>query len=206
MAKPVLEIVLATRNPHKMLEFKRMLGRLPVRWRALTDLQIDAEVAEKGASFAANAAHKAREYCRMSGITTLADDSGLTVDALGGRPGVHSARYAGTGATQAEQWRQLLHELQAVCWEQRSAQFRCALALARPGNQELLTAQGVCPGLIALQPRGTSGFGYDPLFYLPKHAVTMAELTPVQKDRISHRGRAARAIAPQIATLLVGES
>ena len=93
-----------------------------------------------------------------------------------------------------------------MCWEQRSAQFRCALALARPGNQELLTAQGVCPGLIALQPRGTSGFGYDPLFYLPKHAVTMAELTPVQKDRISHRGRAARAIAPQIATLLVGES
>jgi len=206
MAESVLEIVLATRNPHKILEFKRLLGRLPVRWLTLTDLQIDTEVAEKGASFATNAAHKAREYCRKSGITTLADDSGLTVDALGGRPGVHSARYAGPGATQAEQWQQLLHELQAVCWEQRGAQFRCALALARPGNEKLLTAHGICPGLIALQPRGTSGFGYDPLFYLLKHAVTMAELTPEQKDRISHRGRAARAIVPHIATLLVGEN
>jgi len=198
----VLEIVVATRNQHKLLEFRRLLSQVPVRWRSLIDLQIDAEVAETGATFAANAAHKAREYCRLTGLPTLADDSGLTVDALGGRPGVRSARYAGPTATQFEQWRQLLQEMQAVSWKQRSAQFRCSLAIARPGHQKMITAEGLCPGMIALQPRGTGGFGYDPLFYLPEHAATMAELTPVQKDRISHRGHAARAIAPHIATLL----
>lgn len=201
----VLEIVVATTNEHKLLEFRRLLSQIPVRWRSLIDLQIDAEVAETGATFAANAAHKAREYCRLSGLPTLADDSGLTVDALGGGPGVRSARYAGPNATQFEQWQQLLQEMQEVSWKQRSAQFRCALALARPGHQKLVTASGICPGLIALQPRGTNGFGYDSLFYLPEHAATMAELTPVQKDRISHRGRATRAIAPQIATLLGGD-
>ena len=199
-----MEIVLATHNRHKLLEFRRLLVRLPVRWLALTDLRIDAEVAERGTTFANNAAHKAREYCRLSGFPALADDSGLTVDALGGRPGVRSARYTGPGATQAEQWQRLLHEMRAVSWEQRGAQFRCALALARPGHPKLATAEGICTGLIALQPRGADGFGYDPLFYLPEHAATMAELTPVQKDRISHRGRAAHAIAPQIATLLGG--
>ncbi len=206
MAEDVLEIVLATRNRHKLLEFKRLLTRLWVRWLRLTDLRIDAEVAENGVTFAQNAAQKAREYCRLSGLPTLADDSGLTVDALGGRPGVHSARYGGPGATQAAQWQQLLREMRAVPWGQRGAQFRCALALARPGHPELLTAQGVCHGMIALQPRGTGGFGYDPLFYLPECGVTKAELTPEQKDRISHRGRAARAIAPQIAALLARES
>ena len=206
MAEDVLEIVLATRNRHKLLEFKRLLTRLRVRWLMLTDLRIDAEIAENGVTFTANAARKAREYCRLSGLPTLADDSGLTVDALGGRPGVHSARYAGPGATQAEQWQLLLREMQAAPWEQRSAQFRCALALARPGRPELLTAEGDCAGMIALQPHGVGGFGYDPLFYLPERGVTMAELTPVQKDRISHRGRAARAIVPQIAALLARES
>ncbi len=205
MIEVILEIVIATSNQHKLLEFKRLLTQLPVRWRPLTDLQIDPEVAENGTTFAANAAHKAREYCRFSGLPTLADDSGLTVDVLGSRPGVHSARYAGPDATQAEQWHQLLHEMRAVPWEQRRAQFHCALALARPGHTKLVTAEGLCPGLIALQPRGTGGFGYDPLFYLPEYAGTMAELTPAQKDRISHRGQAARAIAPQIATLLGGE-
>ncbi|HJO33292.1 MAG: RdgB/HAM1 family non-canonical purine NTP pyrophosphatase [Anaerolineales bacterium] len=206
MAEDVLEIVLATRNRHKLLEFKRLLTRLRVRWLRLTDLRIDAEVAENGITFAANAACKAREYCHLSGLPTLADDSGLTVDALGGRPGVHSARYAGPGATQAEQWQQLLREMQAAPWEQRNAQFHCALALARPDHPELLTAEGDCAGMIALQPRGAGGFGYDPLFYLPERGVTMAELTPEQKDRISHRGRAARAIAPQIAALLAQEN
>ena len=110
MAEDVLEIVLATRNRHKLLEFKRLLTRLWVRWLRLTDLRIDAEVAENGVTFAQNAAQKAREYCRLSGLPTLADDSGLTVDALGGRPGVHSARYGGPGATQAAQWQQLLRE------------------------------------------------------------------------------------------------
>ena len=177
-----------------------------MRWRALTDFQIDADVTEKGTTFPANAAHKAREYCRLSGLPTLADDSGLTVDALGGRPGVYSARYAGPGATQAEQWQRLLHEMHGIPESDRGAQFHCALAFARPGHLELVTAKGICAGLIALQPQGAGGFGYDPLFYLPKLTTTMAELTPLQKDRISHRGRAARAIAPLIAALLVGES
>lgn len=198
-----MEILLGTGNRHKLLELQRLLAQLPLRWHTLTDLQIDTDVEEKGTTFAANAAHKARAYCRRSGLPTLADDSGLAVDALSGRPGVRSARYAGPNATQTEQWQKLLYEMRTISWELRSAQFHCALALAIPGYTKLVTAEGICSGLIAMQPCGTGGFGYDPLFYIPEHAATIAELTSIDKDKISHRGRAARAIAPQISALLV---
>ena len=197
-----MRIVLATENHHKLLEFQRILHKSQIQWITLTDLQITSNIAENGVTFAENAELKAREICRIADLPTLADDSGLTVDALGGRPGVHTARYGGPKATQSQQLKQLLNEMQTKAWETRSAQFRCAVALAIPGLPTMVTAEGVCPGVIALQPRGRYGFGYDPIFYLPEHRQTMAELTPLQKDRISHRGLAARSISNKIHKLL----
>ena len=197
-----MKIVLATENHHKLLEFQRILHKSQIQWITLTDLQIASNISENGVTFAENAEIKAREICHITGLPALADDSGLTVDALGGRPGVHTARYGGPKATQSQQLKQLLNEMRTEAWANRSAQFRCALALAIPGLPTMVTAEGVCPGVIALQPRGKYGFGYDPIFYLPEHRQTMAELTPLQKDRISHRGLAARSISNKIHKLL----
>ena len=146
---------------------------------------------ETGTTFAENAELKARTYAQMSHMLTLADDSGLEIDALGGAPGVQSARFLGRETSYEERFRVILEQLQGLPLDQRSARFRCVIALAEPsGNIRMV--EGVVEGVIADRPRGTNGFGYDPIFFLPELGKTFAELEPEYKNRISHRARAAQ--------------
>ncbi len=191
------QIVLATRNQGKVREFNRLFADLG--WEAVSlDAFSDVpEVVEDGETFEANALKKARTISTYLGMAAVGDDSGLEVDALGGRPGVYSARYAGESATDEENWRKLLHELSGVPLEKRTARFRCALALVEPGHEPVM-ATGHCEGVIVHQPAGTNGFGYDPVFFLPQHMRTMAELSAEEKNRISHRAMAMRDLLEKI--------
>jgi XTP/dITP diphosphohydrolase len=185
------KLLLATNNEGKVREYKSMLRDLPLELVSLAELGIKTEVDEIGGSLEENARLKAIAFARESRLLTLADDSGLEVDALGGEPGRLSARYAGEGASDRDRVNYLLSRLKDVPEEKRSARFRCVIAIAQPdGKVEL--CQGECEGVIALEPRGNLGFGYDPIFYLPGLGKTMAELTLEEKNRISHRGRAVR--------------
>ncbi len=195
------KLLIATRNKGKVREYEELLASLAVRITYLSAEGIDFEVSETGSTFADNAMQKAQRYARASGLLTLADDSGLEVDALGGEPGVFSARYAGPGASDEQRYRLLLERMKGVLWKDRSARFRCVIAVAKPDG-ETYTAEGVCEGVIALAPEGEHGFGYDPVFYLPEHGQTMAQLAPEVKNRISHRARAARGIKPILARVL----
>jgi len=195
------KLLIATRNEGKLNEYRALLREVPVELTSLVREAVELEVEEKGESFAENAIAKALAYAQASGLVTLADDSGLEVDILGGEPGVKSARYAGPEASDQERIRHLLRRLEGVPWEERTACFRCVIAVATPGGR-LETAEGTCQGLIARSPRGQCGFGYDPVFYLPERASTMAELPPEEKNRISHRARAARKIATRLPTLM----
>ncbi|MFQ5410583.1 MAG: RdgB/HAM1 family non-canonical purine NTP pyrophosphatase [Anaerolineales bacterium] len=197
------KLIIATHNAGKLAEFSSLLNSLPVTLISLTDIGITDEVPESGAAFDENAALKARAYARMTSQWTLADDSGLAVDALDGRPGIYSARYGGGhNVPFPQKWALLLDELRTVPWHERTAQFRCAVALARPDGSLALTADGVCHGQIALEPAGSGGFGFDPLFYLPDQDCTMAELPAAEKDRVSHRARAVRALEPALAQII----
>jgi len=195
-----MKLLIATNNPGKLREYRELLAGLPVELTTPAQEGLHLEVNESGQSFVENALLKARAFARASGLPTLADDSGLEVDALGGAPGICSARYAGPGASDADRYRRLLRELEGVPWEQRTARFRCVIALVTPDGQ-VHTAEGVCEGVIAYEPRGEHGFGYDPVFYLPEYGCTLAQLPPEEKNRISHRGRAAQRIRPVIQTL-----
>jgi XTP/dITP diphosphohydrolase len=144
-------------------------------------------------------------YAKASGIWTWADDSGLEVDALDGKPGIYSARYAGPDATDADRRRLLLNRLAGVPWNRRTARFRCVVALATPQG-DVLTAEGTCEGVIAFGPAGENGFGYDPVFYVPDYEATMAQLPPEEKNRISHRGRAAQAAEKLLQEMLDQEA
>jgi XTP/dITP diphosphohydrolase len=155
---------------------------------------LDLDVEESGTTFAENAELKALAYARASGKLTLADDSGLEIDALGGAPGVYSARFAGKEASYEERFRLLLEQLKGLPIEQRTARFRCAITLAEPSGY-YQTVEGTLEGVIADAPRGHYGFGYDPIFFIPEFGKTSAELMPEQKNRISHRGRAAQLAA-----------
>lgn len=189
------QLLIATRNKGKLREYEQLLAGLSMSLTDLTTQGITNDVEETGHTFSQNAVQKAREYARISGLPTLADDSGLEVDALRGEPGVHSARYAGVGATDQARYRLLLERLAGVPWEQRTARFRCVIAVAQPGG-ETYTSEGVCEGVITFAPQGEYGFGYDPIFFLPEHGKTMAQLAPEVKNRVSHRARAAQGIAP----------
>ncbi|GAA4704870.1 XTP/dITP diphosphatase [Brevibacillus fulvus] len=182
-------VVLATRNQGKVKEFDRLLA--PLGWEVVSvSAYPDApEVIEDGDTFAANAIKKAQTISQILGLPAIADDSGLEVDALDGRPGVYSARYAGEHATDEENWQKLLRELEKVPNEKRTARFRCTLAFVQPGQPPLL-AEGKCEGVILREPAGTNGFGYDPVFFLPQRLCTMAQLPPEEKNRISHRAMA----------------
>lgn len=190
-----MKLLVATRNMGKVREFAGMLGDLQVEWLSLDDVQLSLEVAETGETFEDNAILKANGYAAETGLLTLADDSGLEVDALHGRPGVHTARYGGTGLTPEQRYILLLGEMKDVPVSRRQARFRCVVALASP-VQLLGTASGVCDGRIALEPAGEGGFGYDPVFFLPGWQKTMGQLPAVEKQRISHRGRAFTEITP----------
>ena len=184
-------LLLATTNRHKLDEFYAIFSDLPLALHSLREVSIDADVEETGRTFAENAALKARFYAEASGMLCLADDSGLEIDALGGAPGVYSARFAGRETSYEERFRLILEQMPGLAGEQRRARFRCAIALARPGGQWRVVEASI-EGVIADHPRGERGFGYDPIFLLPELGKTFAELTPEQKNRISHRGRAAQ--------------
>ncbi|HEY6723937.1 MAG TPA: XTP/dITP diphosphatase [Polyangiaceae bacterium] len=187
-------LVIATNNQGKLREFRRLLGPLGLEVVAIGDLVDDFHVDETGSTFAANAALKARAACELTGTPALADDSGLEVDALGGRPGVRSARYAGEGASDSANNDLLLKQLTEVADGARTARFRCAIALSEPSGG-LSIVEGTCEGVIQRAPSGTDGFGYDPLFSVPQcGGRSFAELGPSEKDRVSHRGEALRKI------------
>ena len=187
-----MRLLLATRNVGKLREIRAILSDLPLQLTSLEELGIDLEIPEVGRCFCDNAALKARGYAEASGLTTLADDSGLEVDALGGAPGVESARWAGPGATDRQRIELLLERLRHLPPGQRQAQFSSEAAIATPDGR-LYTSEGIIRGLIIDQPRGTHGFGYDPVFLIPELGLTMAELEPEVKNRASHRARAIRA-------------
>lgn len=183
------ELVLATRNLDKGRELAALLGDLNIRIRTLADFSDAPEVVEDGATCEANAIKKAMEIARATGRAAVADDTGLEVDALGGRPGVYAARYAGEGATYEDNCRKLLHELKGIPPERRTARFLTVAALALPEG-DVRIAHGILEGLIAETPVGLQGFGYDPVFFVPELGKTLAELAPAEKNRISHRARA----------------
>jgi XTP/dITP diphosphohydrolase len=187
-------LLLATHNQGKLREFRELLSGLPIELRSLAQDLPDLHVIEDGETFEANAIKKAREGALASGHLVLSDDSGLEVDALGGRPGVRSARYAGEGATDAENNKRLLTELKTVPAELRTARYRVVLALADlhgPLGADVHLEHGVCEGKIGFDARGDHGFGYDPYFIPAGHSRTMAELEPEAKHALSHRGQAA---------------
>jgi len=185
-----MRLLVATNNPGKIREYDDLLAGLRLDLCGLAEVGLDAEVEETGQTFAENALLKALAYGRASRLLTLADDSGLEVEVLGGAPGVYSARYAGKGASDADRYRKLLAALEGVPWEKRAAQFQCVIALAWSDGR-IETFEGQCDGVIAFEPRGTNGFGFDPVFYMPEHGCTMAELPTEVKNRVSHRARAA---------------
>jgi XTP/dITP diphosphohydrolase len=197
-------LLVATHNRGKVAEFAQMLADLEVNWVGLDDVGISQDVAETGQTFQENAELKARVYAAQTGLLTLADDSGLEVDALKGQPGVYTARYGGEGLSHEERYRLLLHNLAGVPEAKRSARFCCVIALARPDGMVVGTAVGLCEGRIAFAPAGTGGFGYDPVFFLPGQGVTMAQLPSAVKHQISHRGRALQAILPLLRETVAG--
>jgi XTP/dITP diphosphohydrolase len=198
----MLTLALATSNEGKLAELRALLSDLPVEVVGMAQvLGPSFAVSETGQTFEENAALKARAVCEASGLVAIGDDSGLEVDALGGRPGVRSRRFAHERATDAENNAALLRELTEI--EAREARFRCVLALATPLSSELRTVEGVCHGRILRAPRGSGGFGYDPLFVLDdSDGRALAELSEAEKNAVSHRGRAVRALRPLLLTLL----
>ena len=188
-------LLIATNNAHKAAEFRRLLADADADLVTPAEVGVALEVPETGATFAENARIKAHAFRDASGLPSLADDSGVAVDALGGRPGVRSARYGGDGLDDAGRVRLLLAETAGVPDEERACRFHAVLAFAAPNGREE-TTEGVCEGRLAREPSGVNGFGYDPVFYLPEFGRTMAELAPEEKDAASHRGRAARAMLP----------
>ena len=200
----VLKLLIATNNPHKLEEYQEIFADLPltITHPAAEGIEFDPE--ETGTTFEENAIIKAKAFAQVSDLPTLADDSGLEVDALGGEPGVYSARYGQTDKNDhIGRYQLLLKNLAAkrVPWADRTARFRCVVALAEKG-QLFGTAQGIIEGLIAYEPRGSGGFGYDPVFLVPELNQTLAELTSDRKHSISHRGQAARAAIPLIEQLV----
>jgi XTP/dITP diphosphohydrolase len=196
-------LLVATHNQGKVVELAELLADLEVALVGLDDLGVTLEVAETGETFRENAVLKAETYAREAGLLTLADDSGLEVDALAGRPGVHTARFGGAALNARERYEYLLRQLEGVPWSERSARFRCVVALARPDGL-VATRDGVLPGHIALSPAGDGGFGYDPVFYIDEQEQTLAQLPAAVKNRISHRGRAVAAIKPLLREVIDG--
>ncbi len=191
-------LLIATHNKGKSGEFRELLRDIPFKLVTLTDVGVNLVAEETGQTYAENARLKATVYAAESGLLTLADDSGLEVDALGGEPGLKSARYAGLNASDADRVKLLLSRLDGLPRKERTACFKCVIAIATPAG-EVALSEGECQGIITTEPRGTNGFGYDPIFLFPDWGKTMAELPPDLKGQISHRARAARHV-PEILT------
>jgi len=196
----VQALLLASQNPGKLAEMRQLVDGLPFRVLGPKDVGIDDAPEETGTTFLENARLKARHYSKRSGLPTVADDSGLSVDALGGAPGLYSSRFGGDGASDADRNRLLLEKLRGVPEEKRGARFTSAVALARGGDLVFETEQTV-DGFIAPETRGASGFGYDPLFFYPPFGKTFGEIPRADKDRVSHRGKAFARLREFLATL-----
>ncbi len=182
-----MKIALATKNPGKIREIRSILEGLSIELAGLDELSIKELPPEDGRTFKENALKKARFVSQKAGLPAIADDSGLEVDALGGRPGVYSARYG--GRTDRDRYMKLLEELKDIPDKERTARFRCVIALVTPDGEER-TFEGVLEGRISTEPRGRYGFGYDPVFYIPHRGKTLAEIQPEEKNLISHRAMA----------------
>lgn len=191
------KLIFATGNAGKMKEIRMILGDLDYEIVSMKEAGIEIEIEENGATFEENAVIKARAVMEAAGCLTLADDSGLEVDFLNKEPGIYSARYMGEDTPYSVKNQAIIDRLAGVEGEQRSARFVCAIAAAFPDGK-ILTARAEVEGRIAQEPRGDKGFGYDPIFYLPEYNKTAAQLTPEEKNRISHRGRALAAIKPEL--------
>jgi XTP/dITP diphosphohydrolase len=185
------QLLIATNNPGKLAEYRALLDGCGWDLVSPADLDLQLPVEETGSDYATNARIKAEAFARASGLLTLADDSGLEVDALDGKPGPLSARYAGPSQTDEEGVDLVLAQMKDVPPERRGARFHCTIALAQP-NGAAHIVEGECPGVITDEPRGHNGFGYDPIFYLPRLGRTMAQLTAEEKNAISHRAGAAK--------------
>lgn len=185
-----MRIVLATNNKGKVREYQSLLNDIPLDLVTLEDEGISTVVEETGKTFEENAGLKAETIAAESRLLTIADDSGLEVDMLGGEPGVLSNRYAGDGASDTDKYTYLLSRMKDIPEDERTARFRCVIAIAEPGGKTEYFS-GECRGTITFEPAGSGGFGYDPVFYVPEFGKTMAELTAETKNRISHRARAA---------------
>ena len=192
-------IVLATKNAGKVKEFEQLLKNFPVEIKNLNDFGPIPEVEEDGTTFDDNAYKKASFTAKVLGLPAIADDSGLVVEALDGAPGVRSARFAGENATDKENIEKLLHEMEGI--SNRKASFECVISIAVPSGPAL-TYEGRCEGEITVKPEGTSGFGYDPIFYYPEYGKTFAEISGEEKNRVSHRGRALQEVAAEFDKVL----
>lgn len=200
----MLKLLLATNNPHKVSEYQEIFAPLQVTLVTLAEEGISLDPEETGVTFAENAILKAEAFAQVTTLPVLADDSGLEVDALGGEPGVYSARYGNTPRDDhTGRYQQVLRKLAAknVPWAERTGRFRCVVALATPAGL-VGTVEGTIEGFISYEPKGSGGFGYDPIFFVPEFNQTLAQLSSAQKHAISHRGRAARAAIPLIEQLL----
>ncbi|TWU16596.1 RdgB/HAM1 family non-canonical purine NTP pyrophosphatase [Allorhodopirellula heiligendammensis] len=202
----MFDLVLGTHNAKKLIELRMMVPASLARLSTLADIEGAIDVVEDGDTFAENAAKKASEQAQHLGRWVLAEDSGLSVDALDGRPGVYSARYAGEHGNDAANNQKLLSDLRDVPAEKRGAQFNCHLSLADPAGQVHLTASGICRGRIAESLSGSAGFGYDPLFIIGEYHRTFGELDLSVKRAISHRSRALRRFLPQLSRLIQQQS
>jgi XTP/dITP diphosphohydrolase len=197
------DLVLATRNRHKGAELATLLADLPIRIHMMDEFPEVPDVVEDGATCEANAIKKARAVSEATGLLTVADDTGLEVDALGGHPGVYAARYAGLQATYEDNWRKLLQEMAGVPRPRRTAHFLTVAAVASPFESVEVTT-GRLDGLITEEPAGARGFGYDPVFYVPELGKTLAELSGEEKNRISHRAKAFAQVRNLLQNRLVG--
>ncbi len=196
-----MEIVLATKNPNKLREFRQMLEAPDIRIVSLENFPDSPSVIEDGETFAQNALKKARTIARHTGRLAIADDSGLEVDHLCGMPGIYSARFAGERSDDDANNRKLLKGLEGVPPEKRGAGFKCVIAAVAPGGEKM-TVEGICRGSILTAPRGTNGFGYDPLFFEPEHQLTFAEMSAEQKNSVSHRFRAIQKLKERLPAFL----
>lgn len=199
------DLVLATRNRHKGEELSALLSDLQFRIRTLAEFPAAPEVEEDGATCRDNAVKKAVAIAQATGLPAVADDTGLEVEALGGRPGVHAARYAGEGATYADNCRKLLRELEGLASDRRTATFLTVAALALPDGTVEVT-EGRLRGRITTSPEGTQGFGYDPVFFVPALGRTLAQLSPEEKNKISHRAEAFRKMKDVLSRLKAARS
>ncbi|MGH2505620.1 MAG: RdgB/HAM1 family non-canonical purine NTP pyrophosphatase [Ktedonobacterales bacterium] len=195
-------LVIATTNPHKVEEFRALLAGAPFSFVGLAELGVTHDVPETGATFEENAIIKARAYAEITGLLTLADDSGLEIDALDGAPGIYSARWAGPDVPYETRNRMLVDRLSGLPDERRGARYQCVIAIAAPPPRGLIgVAEGVFEGRIAREPAGSGGFGYDPIFYVPAQGRTVGQMTAAEKHAISHRALAARAALPMLERL-----